>query len=62
MSRDGRDGHELRFAVNYLAPFLLTHRLLPLLRSSAPSRVVNVASAGQSPIDLELPTIGIEVA
>jgi NAD(P)-dependent dehydrogenase (short-subunit alcohol dehydrogenase family) len=46
-----RDGHELRFAVNYLAPFLLTHLLLPLIRKSAPARIVNVASAGQYPID-----------
>jgi NAD(P)-dependent dehydrogenase (short-subunit alcohol dehydrogenase family) len=45
------DGHELRFAVNYLSGFLLTHLLLPLLRASAPSRVVNVASAGQQEID-----------
>jgi NAD(P)-dependent dehydrogenase (short-subunit alcohol dehydrogenase family) len=47
------DGYELRFAVNYLAPFLLTRRLLPLLRSSAPSRIVNVSSAGQAPIDFD---------
>jgi NAD(P)-dependent dehydrogenase (short-subunit alcohol dehydrogenase family) len=46
-----RDGHELRFAVNYLAPFLLTHLLLPLIRKSAPARIVNVASAGQRRID-----------
>ncbi len=45
------DGYELRFAVNHLAAFVLTMRLLPLLRRSAPSRVVNVASAGQYPID-----------
>jgi NAD(P)-dependent dehydrogenase (short-subunit alcohol dehydrogenase family) len=45
------DGHELRFAVNYLAPFLLTRLLLPLIRQSAPARIVNVASAGQQPID-----------
>jgi NAD(P)-dependent dehydrogenase (short-subunit alcohol dehydrogenase family) len=45
------DGHELRFAVNHLAGFLLTHILLPLLRQSAPARIVNVASAGQQPID-----------
>ncbi|MDP8944181.1 MAG: SDR family NAD(P)-dependent oxidoreductase [Actinomycetota bacterium] len=48
-----RDGHELRFAVNYLAGFLLTRLLLPLLERSAPARVVNVASAGQSAIDFD---------
>jgi NAD(P)-dependent dehydrogenase (short-subunit alcohol dehydrogenase family) len=46
-----RDGHELRFAVNYLAGFLLAHLLLPTLKKSAPSRIVNVASLGQHPID-----------
>jgi NAD(P)-dependent dehydrogenase (short-subunit alcohol dehydrogenase family) len=46
-----RDGHELRFAVNYLSGFLLTHLLLPLLRKSAPARIVNVASLGQEPLD-----------
>jgi NAD(P)-dependent dehydrogenase (short-subunit alcohol dehydrogenase family) len=45
------DGHELRFAVNYLAGFLLTRLLLPLVRKSTPARIVNVASAGQQPID-----------
>ena len=38
------DGFELTFAVNYLAPWLLTNRLLTLLGKSAPARVVNVAS------------------
>jgi|SRR5215468_6970175 len=47
------DGHELRFAVNYLAGFLLTTLLLPTLRASTPSRIVNVASAGQSAIDFD---------
>jgi NAD(P)-dependent dehydrogenase (short-subunit alcohol dehydrogenase family) len=47
------EGHELRFAVNYLAGVLLTHLLLPLLKASAPARVVNVASLGQSPIDFD---------
>jgi NAD(P)-dependent dehydrogenase (short-subunit alcohol dehydrogenase family) len=45
------DGHELRMAVNYLAPVLLTRRLLPLLTASAPARVVNVGSVGQKPFD-----------
>lgn len=48
-----KDGYELRFAVNYLAPFLLTHLLLPLLKMAAPSRIVNVSSAGQSPINFD---------
>ncbi len=47
------DGYELCFAVNYLAPFLLTHLLLPLLRDSAPARIVNVSSAAQDPLDFE---------
>ncbi len=46
-------GLELRFAVNYLAGVLLTRRLLPLLLSSAPARIVNVASIGQQPVDLD---------
>jgi len=47
------DGYELRFAVNYLAGFLLTRELLDLLRRSAPARIVHVASAGQMPIDFD---------
>ena len=49
--RESADGHELTFAVNYLAPFALTLELLPLLRASVPARVVNVSSIGQSEID-----------
>ena len=45
------DGYELRFAVNYLAGFLLTHLLLPLVRTSTPARIVNVPSLGQQAID-----------
>ena len=53
------DGFELTFALNHLGYFALTHRLLPLLRESAPARVVNVASsshwqAGEFPVE-ELP-------
>jgi NAD(P)-dependent dehydrogenase (short-subunit alcohol dehydrogenase family) len=48
-----KDGHELRFAVNYLAGFLLARLLLPLLKASAPARIVNVASLGQHPIDFD---------
>jgi NAD(P)-dependent dehydrogenase (short-subunit alcohol dehydrogenase family) len=45
------DGFEFRFAVNYLAGFLLTRLLLPMLESRKSARIVNVASAGQQPID-----------
>jgi len=51
--QESNDGYELRFAVNHLASFVLTTRLLHLLRRSAPARVVNVASAGQYPIDFD---------
>jgi len=47
------DGYELHFAVNYLSGFLLTRVLLPRLIESAPSRIVNVASAAQRPIDFD---------
>jgi NAD(P)-dependent dehydrogenase (short-subunit alcohol dehydrogenase family) len=45
---ESEDGHELTFAVNYLAHFLLTRELLPIV-----GRVVNVASAGQKRIDFD---------
>ena len=50
---ESKDGYELTFQVNYLAPFLLTRRLLPLIERSAPARIVNVTSAGQAPIDFD---------
>lgn len=50
-------GIERRFAVNYLAGYRLTRRLLPLLIASAPSRIVNVASAGQHAIDFDDPML-----
>ena len=55
------DGFELRFAVNYLAPFLLTRMLLPLLRRAAAdkgeARIVNVASAAQQALDFADPML-----
>ena len=51
--QESADGYELRFAVNYLAGYALTRRLLDLLKRSAPSRIVNVSSAGQAPIDFD---------
>ncbi|AGZ42929.1 SDR family NAD(P)-dependent oxidoreductase [Actinoplanes friuliensis] len=51
--RVSADGYELRFAVNYLAGFLLTEKLLPLLRRTGSARIVNVASLGQAPLDFD---------
>ena len=48
-----QDGYELRFAVNYLAGYLLTRLLLPLLQLGKPARIVNVSSLGQHPIDFD---------
>ncbi|HET9949060.1 MAG TPA: SDR family oxidoreductase [Longimicrobiales bacterium] len=47
------DGYELRFQVNYLSHFLLTRMWLPLLRASAPARIVNVSSGAQTPLDFD---------
>lgn len=43
--RESKDGIELNLAVNFLAPVLLTELLLPLLKQSAPSRIINVSSS-----------------
>ena len=50
---ESRDGYELRFAVNYLAGFLLTHLLLDKIKASAPARIVNVSSLGQQAIEFD---------
>jgi NAD(P)-dependent dehydrogenase (short-subunit alcohol dehydrogenase family) len=49
------EGFERTLAVNYLGPFLLTHELLDLLKSSAPSRIINVSSglAKDGKVDLD---------
>lgn len=44
-----QDGLDVRFAVNTIAPYLLTQRLLPLMGASG--RVINISSAAQSPVD-----------
>lgn len=43
-----QDGYEMTFAVNHLAPFLLTNLLLETLKASAPARVVTVSSAAHT--------------
>jgi NAD(P)-dependent dehydrogenase (short-subunit alcohol dehydrogenase family) len=54
------DGHELTFAVNHLAPFLLTNLLLERLRESAPARVVTTSSAAHSGGLLDLDDLQLE--
>jgi NAD(P)-dependent dehydrogenase (short-subunit alcohol dehydrogenase family) len=51
--QESDDGYELRFAVNYLAGYLLASLLRDRLVASAPGRIVNVASAGQQAIDFD---------
>ena len=51
--RTSADGHELRFAINYLSGFLLAYALLPIIKAAAPARIVNVASLGQAPLDFD---------
>ena len=55
-----REGFELTFAVNYLAPFLLTHRLLGLLQRNAPARIVNVASTAMGGGQIRLDNLQAE--
>jgi len=54
------DGLDVRFAVNTIAPYLLTQRLLPLLGGSG--RVINLSSAAQSPVQLEALAGGVRLA
>lgn len=50
------DGLDMRFAVNYLAPFLLTNELITLLKKAEKPRIINLSSAAQSPVDYEVLT------
>lgn len=51
--RTSADGHELHFAVNYLAGWVLVHRLRASLTAAAPSRIVNVSSISASAIEFD---------
>lgn len=54
------EGFELTFATNVLGPFLLTALLLPALRRSAPSRVINVSSGGMYTERIDLDDLQLE--
>lgn len=47
------DGIETTFAVNHLAPFLLTNLLLDVLQASAPARIVNITSAWRGRVNFD---------
>lgn len=51
--RLSQDGLELHFQVNYLAGYLLTDLLLPLLKKSAPARIVNVSSLSAAALEFD---------
>lgn len=51
-----KDGLDIRFVVNYLAPFLLTNDLINLLKKVASPRIINLSSAAQSSINYEVLT------
>ena len=50
---ESEDGLEFRLQVNHLSHFMLTHMWMPLLRASAPARIVNVSSGAQQAIDFD---------
>lgn len=45
-----KDGLDIRFAVNYFAPYILTNALLPLIESGNDKRIINLSSAAQSSV------------
>lgn len=47
-----KDGLDIRFVVNYLAPVYLTKLLMPLLDHTGEGRIINLSSAAQSPVSL----------
>ncbi len=52
-TEQNRDGLDIRIVVNYLAPYLLTKELMPMLRKGTAARIINLSSAAQAPISYE---------
>lgn len=48
---DNKDGLDLRIVVNYLAPYLLTQALLPILHKAEKPQIINLSSAAQAPVN-----------
>ncbi len=46
-------GIDIRFAVNYLAPYHMTHKIVPLLQKSNGARIINLSSAAQAEVSIE---------
>lgn len=61
-----KDGLELRFVVNYFAPYLLTEALIPLLNKASSPRLINLSSAAQAKVSSDTLTgksaIGVQAA
>ena len=53
-SLKNQDGLDMRMVVNYLAQCLLTERLLPLLEKGTDPRVINLSSAAQAPVSIDV--------
>ncbi len=51
--QQNQDNLDMRFAVNYVAPYLLTNGLLPLLKNSSSPRIINLSSAAQATVSIE---------
>ncbi len=49
-----KDGWDMRYVVNYLAPYLLTNTLMPLLQKGSEPRIINLSSAAQDTISHEV--------
>ena len=48
------EGWDMRMVVNYLAPYVLTHDLLPIIEKATNPRIINLSSAAQTPVSLEV--------
>jgi NAD(P)-dependent dehydrogenase (short-subunit alcohol dehydrogenase family) len=55
--RESKNGLEMIFQVDYLATYVLSQMLLPLLKKLPQGQIINVASAGQAPIDFDDPLL-----